>query len=127
MVKKKTKKKQFSGKQFIKGFLVGGAIFGGTALLLAPRSGKETQHLITNKIEQDLNFLLTLGTQVDNTKVQANQLITLSQEILPVFEKETKKSLKKFEFKAKPRIEKIKEQLTKIEQDITEFKNTFEQ
>ena len=112
-MKKKEKNKSFSGKKFIKGFLVGGAICGGTALLLAPRSGKETQRLITNKI--------------DTTKIQANQLTALSQELLPVFEKETTKSLKKFEFKAKPRIDQIKEQLAKIEQDITEFRDALEQ
>ncbi|UUV98015.1 YtxH domain-containing protein [Vagococcus luciliae] len=126
-MKKKEKNKSFSGKKFIKGFLVGGAICGGATLLLAPRSGKETQQSITNKIEADINFLLSLSNQIDTTKIQANRLVTLSQELLPVFEKETTKSLKKFEFKAKPRIEQIKEQLAKIEQDITEFKDTLEQ
>lgn len=126
-MKKKEKNKSFSGKKFIKGFLVGGAICGGTALLLAPRSGKETQRLITNKIEADINFLLSLSNQIDTTKIQANQLTALSQELLPVFEKETTKSLKKFEFKAKPRIDQIKEQLAKIEQDITEFRDALEQ
>lgn len=126
-MKKKEKNNSFSGKKFIKGFLIGGAICGGAALLLAPRSGKETKQSITNKIETDINFLLSLSNQIDTTKIQANQLVTLSQELLPVFEQETLKSLKKFEFKSKPRIEQIKEQLAKIEQDITEFKDTLEQ
>lgn len=124
---KKGNKKQFSGKKFIKGFLVGGALCGGAALLLAPRSGKETQRLMTNKIEENINFLLSLSNQLDTTKVQANQLTALSQELLPTFEKETKKSIKKFEFKAKPRLEKMKEQLAKIEQDINDFKEALEQ
>lgn len=121
------KKKSFSGKQFIKGALIGGTLFGGAALLFAPRSGKDTQHLITSKIEEDINFLLSLNNKIDTTKVQTAQLTALSQELLPVFEKETKKSIKKFEFKAKPRLENIKEQLAKIEQDIAEFKEALEQ
>ena len=124
---KKGNKKQFSGKKFIKGFLVGGSLCGGASLLLAPISGKETQRLMTNKIEENINFLLSLRNQIDTTKVQANQLTALSQELLPTFEKETKKSIKKFEFKAKPRLEKMKEQLAKIEQDINDFKEALEQ
>ena len=126
-MKKKTKKKTFSGKKFIKGFLISGAICGGTALLLAPRSGKETQKLIAGKIEEDINFLLSLANKIDNTKIQAHQVEVLSNQLLPVFEKETKKSIKKFEFKAKPRIELMKQQLSKIEQDINDFKEVLGQ
>lgn len=126
-MKKKVKKKTFSGKQFIKGFLIGGAFCGGMTLLLAPRSGKDTQKLVTNKIEKEINFLLSLANQLDTTKVQAQQVEVIAEELLPVFEKETKKSIKKFEFKATPRIGLIKQQLAKIEQDINEFKDYLEQ
>ena len=126
-MKKKQKKKSFSGKKFIKGFLVGGALCGGAALLLAPRSGKDTQKLITGKIEEDINFLLSLANKLDTTKIQTHQVEALSEQLLPVFEKETKKSIRKFEFKAKPRIELMKQQLAKIEQEINEFKDVLEQ
>lgn len=126
-MKKKQKKKSFSGKKFIKGFLVGGALCGGAALLLAPRSGKDTQKLVTGKIEKDINFLLSLANKLDTTKVQAHQVEALSEQLLPVFDKETKKSIRKFEFKAKPRIELMKQQLAKIEQEINEFKDVLEQ
>lgn len=114
-------KKNFSGKQLVKGLLVGTIVGGGAALLLAPRSGKETRGKITEEIDHTLKLITDFKSNLDDVQVKSAHLEESTNELLPEFIEETEKAFRNFEFKSKHRIEDIKKQFKKITDEINDF------
>lgn len=118
-------KKKFSGKKFIKGLVIGGVVGGTAAILLAPRSGKETRKKIQDEIDDTLQLIMDIKTSADDVKTNAWQLQNLTETLIPEFVDGTEKSIERFKFKSKYRLEDIKNQLAKIESEINDFSNSI--
>lgn len=119
-------KKKFSGKKFVKGLLVGGAIGGTAALLLAPRSGKETRDNIQQEIDDTIQMFLNVKDSSEAVVFNAQHLKDLTETMIPEFTEDIEKSIERFQFKSKYRIEDIKQQLAKIQNEMDNFKNSIE-
>lgn len=118
-------KKKFSGKKFIKGLVIGGVVGGTAAILLAPRSGKETRKKIQDEIDDTLQLIMDIKTSADDVNTNAWQLQSLTETLIPEFVDGTEKSIERFKFKSKYRLEDIKNQLAKIESEINDFSNSI--
>ncbi|HCM88403.1 MULTISPECIES: YtxH domain-containing protein [Vagococcus] len=118
-------KKKFSGKKFAKGLLIGGIIGGSAALLLAPRSGKETRKKIQEELDDTFQLLKDIKTSSDDVRFHASHLQELTETMIPEFIEGTQKSLDRFDFKTKFRLEDMKKQIAKIETEITDFSNSI--
>lgn len=120
-------KKNFSGKKFAKGLLIGGLIGGSAALLLAPRSGKETRKKLQDEIDDTLQLLKEIKTSSDDIQSGAAHLQELTETMIPEFIEGTQKSLDRFDFKTKFRLEDMKKQIAKIETEIIDFSNSLKE
>lgn len=118
-------KKKFSGKKFVKGLVIGGIIGGSAALLLAPRSGKETRKKIQDEIDDTLQSIMDVKNGAEEVQANTFQLQDLTDTLIPDFIEGTEKSLERFKFKSKYRLEDIKKQLAKIETEINDFSNSL--
>ncbi|MFC6347452.1 YtxH domain-containing protein [Vagococcus carniphilus] len=118
-------KKKFSGKKFVKGLVIGGIIGGSAALLLAPRSGKETRKKIQDEIDDTLQLIMDVKNGAEEVQANTFQLQDLAETLIPDFIEGTEKSLERFKFKSKYRLEDIKKQLAKIETEINDFSNNL--
>lgn len=120
-------KKKFSGKQLFKGLFVGGLLGGTTALLFAPRSGKETKELITKEVDDSIKLITDVKNSAEDVQFHAANLQHLSETMVPEFLEDTHKALNKFDFKAKHRIEDIKKQLEKINTEVENLTNELDE
>lgn len=118
-------KKKFSGKKFIKGLVIGSIVGGSAALLLAPRSGKETRKKLQDEIDETIQLFMNVKNGAEEVQTNASQLQELADTLIPDFIEGTEKSLERFKFKSKYRLEDIKKQLTKIESEINDFSNNL--
>lgn len=118
-------KKKFSGKKFIKGLVIGSIVGGSAALLLAPRSGKETRKKLQDEIDETIQLFMNVKNGAEEVQTNASQLQDLADTLIPDFIEGTEKSLERFKFKSKYRLEDIKKQLTKIESEINDFSNNL--
>lgn len=118
-------KKKFSGKKFVKGLVIGGIIGGSAALLLAPRSGKETRKKIQDEIDDTFQLIMDVKNGVEEVQSNTSQLQEIAENLIPDFIEGTEKSLERFKFKSKYRLEDIKKQLAKIETEINDFSNSL--
>ncbi|MDT2848834.1 YtxH domain-containing protein [Vagococcus carniphilus] len=118
-------KKKFSGKKFVKGLVIGGIIGGSAALLLAPRSGKETRKKIQDEIDDTFQLIMDVKNGAEEVQSNTSQLQEIAENLIPDFIEGTEKSLERFKFKSKYRLEDIKKQLAKIETEINDFSNSL--
>lgn len=118
-------KKKFSGKKFVKGLVIGSIIGGSAALLLAPRSGKETRKKIQDEIDDTLQLIMNVKNGAEEVQANTSQLQEIAENLIPDFIEGTEKSLERFKFKSKYRLEDIKKQLAKIETEINDFSNNL--
>lgn len=118
-------KKKFSGKKLIKGLVIGSIVGGSAALLLAPRSGKETRKKLQDEIDETIQLFMNVKNGAEEVQTNASQLQELADTLIPDFIEGTEKSLERFKFKSKYRLEDIKKQLTKIESEINDFSNNL--
>lgn len=116
-------KKTLSGKKLIKGLLFGSLIGGSTALLLAPRSGKETKELITKEVDETVKLITDVKNSATDVQTNIAHLETLTNELVPDFIDGTQKSLDRFEFRSKHRIDDIKNQIEKINTEMENLTN----
>lgn len=119
--------KKISTVKLIKGMLFGGVIGGTTALFLAPRSGKETQALIEKEVKDNIKLVTDVKDNAEEVQLHAANLQYLSETLLPEFMDDTQKSIEKFKFKSKYRIKDIETQLDKINTELENLTNDFEE
>lgn len=115
--------KKISPKKLVKGLVFGAFVGGTTALLLAPRSGKETQKIITDKVDETIKLFTDVKQGVDEVQLNAAHVTYLADSLIPDFVEGTEKSVEKFKFKSKHRISDLKAQLDKINTEIENLTN----
>lgn len=116
-------KKSLSGKKVIKGLLFGSLVGGATALLFAPRSGKETKELITKEVDDTIKLVTDVKNSAQDVQTNIANLEDVTNELLPEFIEGTQKSLERFEFRSKYRINDIKNQIEKINTEMENLAN----
>lgn len=109
-------------KNILSGLVVGGLISGATALLFAPKSGKETRESITNSTQEEINLLLRLKEQFQTAATQAEQVKNLANTLIPEVKDGIEKDVEHFNFKAKPRLKNIEKQLDKVKHELNTAK-----
>lgn len=119
-------KSTFSKRKFFKGVLVGSLLGMTSAISLAPRSGKETRDMVTKEISNDIDLVMHIKQQAQNISEQTALLKEMKETTIPEFSRETKKSLARFEFKSKPRMTAIQEQVTKIDNELKQAKKDID-
>ncbi len=119
--------KKIAPSKLLKGLLFGSLVGGTTALLLAPRSGKETQELIEKEVKENIKLITDVKDSAEEVQLHAANLQYLSETLLPEFLDETQKSVEKFKFKSKYRIKDIEEQINKINTELENLTNDFEE
>lgn len=119
--------KKLSAAKLLKGILFGSVVGGTTALLLAPRSGKETQAKIEKEVKDNIKLVTDVKDGAEEVQLYAANVQYLSETLLPEFIDETKKSVEKFKFKSKYRIKDIEEQIDKINTELENLANDLEE
>ena len=108
-------------KGFIKGILFGSLVGGIGGLLLAPRSGKETQE----KIREELDDWTDLKDNYDESLARFKQSLADFQDTaeatIEPFVKGINRDLNNFAFQAEPRLEQIQKQLEKIQEELPDL------
>ncbi len=99
-------------KQFIKGLFVGGTIGGVGGLLFAPRKGSDTLKIWEEPIKETAKTTQTVKEDYETVSDK------LAKTTLPTFQKSLEEDLRAFQFQAKPRINRIIEQLTLLQQHL---------
>ena len=116
-------KKTLSGTKLIKGLLFGSILGGSAALLFAPRSGKETKELITKEVDDTVKLITAVKNSATDVQTNIAHLENLTNELVPDFIDGTQKSLDRFEFRSKHRIDDIKNQIEKINTEMENLTN----
>ena len=115
--------KKISPKKLVKGLVFGAIVGGSAALLLAPRSGKETQKVVSKKINETVKLFTDVKNSAEDVQLNAAHLNYLADTLVPEFIDGTEKSVERFKFKSKHRIADIKKQFEKINTEIENLAN----
>lgn len=114
-------------KGFFKGLLFGSVVGGLGGLLLAPRSGKETQEKIIDEID-DWKYLSTdFNEKLTTFKSSLADFQETAETMIPAFAEGLTKDIENFKFQAEPRLEQIQEQVEKIQQELPEMPEITEE
>ncbi|MBL1228712.1 YtxH domain-containing protein [Enterococcus sp. BWB1-3] len=108
-------------KGFIKGLLFGSVVGGIGGLFMAPRSGKETKQKIIDEIDDWKYLHDDFNEKLATFKTNLADFQETAETVIPPFVKGINKDITNFNFQAKPRLEKIQEQLTKIQNELPEM------
>ncbi|AQP54088.1 hypothetical protein CBF34_10205 [Vagococcus penaei] len=117
--------KKFSTQKFLKGLLIGGVLGGSTGLLLAPRSGKKLRQEVDTTSRNLTQDLFQIKQDAKNVSHQVQRVLTLVNTMIPKAIEETEKDVARFQFKANPRLDDIKQQITKITTELDDFQKTL--
>ena len=102
-------------KQFIKGLFVGGTIGGVGGLLFAPRKGSDTLKIWEEPIKETAKTIQTVKEDYETVNDKLAKTQEIAKTTLPAFQKSLEEDLRAFQFQAKPRINRINEQLTLLQ------------
>ena len=103
-------------KQFIKGLFVGGTIGGVGGLLFAPRKGSDTLKIWEEPIKETAKTIQTVKEDYETVNDKLAKTQEIAKTTLPAFQKSLEEDLRAFQFQAKPRINRINEQVTLLQQ-----------
>lgn len=103
---------------FIKGLLFGAAVGGAGGLLMAPRSGKETQKMVEVYIDDVTDATKEFNGKLQNFQEAVSHTQETLQETIPVITTSLNKSIEAFKFQAEPRIDRITEQVEQLQGHI---------
>lgn len=115
-------------KNFVKGLFFGACAGSISGLLWAPRSGKKTQQLLKDYVDEVSDSLndaadsakefqesvKNLGTEMSHTQKTI-------QETIPSVMNSLQKDIEAFQFQAEPRIKRANEQAEKLQTHIADF------
>ena len=105
-------------KQFIKGLFVGGTIGGVGGLLFAPRKGSDTLKIWEEPIKETPKTIQTVKEDYETVNDKLAKTQEIAKTTLPAFQKSLEEDLRAFQFQAKPRINRINEQVTLLQQHL---------
>ena len=105
-------------KQFIKGLFVGGTIGGVGGLLFAPRKGSDTLKIWEEPIKETAKTIQTVKEDYETVNDKLAKTQEIAKTTLPTFQKSLEEDLRAFQFQAKPRINRINEQLPLLQQHL---------
>lgn len=108
-------------KGFIKGLLFGSVVGGLGGLFLAPRSGKETQQKMIDEMDDWKYLSNDFNEKMAAFKTNLADFQETVETVVPPFVEGINKDITNFNFQAEPRLEKIQEQLTKIQNELPEM------
>lgn len=108
-------------KNFIKGLLFGSTVGAVGGLLLAPRSGNETRKKLTAELEEAADTTLDLNKSLQRFQQAVVTTRQTAAETLPVLQDGLKKDVESFKFQAEPRIEQIRQQVTRINEHVAQL------
>ncbi len=103
---------------FIKGLLFGATVGGVGGLLMAPRSGKETQQMVETYIDDVTESTKEFNDSLQNFQQALAQTQQTVEETIPYFTKSLQKDIEAFKFQAEPRLARINEQVEEMNQHI---------
>ncbi|WP_207871793.1 hypothetical protein DOK78_000190 [Enterococcus sp. DIV2402] len=103
---------------FIKGLLFGATVGGVSGLLMAPRSGKETQQMVETYIDDVTESTKEFNESLQNFQQALAQTQKTVEETIPYFTKSLQKDVEAFKFQAAPRLARINEQVEEMNQYI---------
>ncbi|AYW46210.1 YtxH domain-containing protein [Tetragenococcus koreensis] len=121
-------------KNFIKGLVFGASVGSIGGLFWAPRSGKETQQLMKDYVDEVSDSLddatdsaKELQQSVTNFGKEMNHTQKTIQETIPSVMDSLQKDVEAFKFQAQPRIDRANEQAQELQTHIADFSvNTSE-
>ncbi|AYW47574.1 hypothetical protein C7K38_03795 [Tetragenococcus osmophilus] len=112
-------------KNFIKGILFGASLGSIGGLLWAPRSGKATQQLLKDYVDEVSGSLddatasaKELQQSVKNFGQEMSHTQKTIQETIPTVMTSLQKDVEAFQFQAEPRIERVNEQVEELQTHI---------
>lgn len=115
-------------KNFVKGLFFGACAGSLGGLLWAPRSGKETQQLLKDYVDEVSDSLddaadsaKELQESVKNFGTEMSHTQKTIQETIPSVMDSLQKDIEAFQFQAEPRIERANEQAEKLQTHIADF------
>jgi len=103
---------------FIKGLVFGATVGGAGGLLMAPRSGKETQQMIETYLEDASEATKAFNSSLKNFREAVEKTQQTIEETVPFVKTSLQKDIEAFKFQAEPRIERIHEQMEQIQNHI---------
>lgn len=114
-------------KGFFKGILFGSVVGGLGGLLLAPRSGKETQEKILDEVDDWKYLTNDFNEKLATFKASLSDFQETAETTIPPFAEGINKDIESFKFQAEPRLEQIQEQLDKIQSELPEMPEITEE
>ncbi|MGC6769996.1 YtxH domain-containing protein [Enterococcus sp. LJL128] len=111
-------------KGFLKGLIFGSVVGGIGGLLLAPRSGKETQEKIIDELDDWKYLTEDFNHKLEGFKSALTDFQVTTETVIPPFVEGLNRDIENFKFQAEPRIEQLQEQLEKIQSELPEMPET---
>lgn len=115
-------------KNFFKGLLFGACAGSVGGLLWAPRSGKQTQQLVKEYVDEVSDSLneatdsaKELQQSVKNFGKEMSHTQKTIQETIPSVMASLQKDIEAFKFQAEPRIDRVNEQAQELQTHIADF------
>lgn len=106
---------------FIKGLLFGATVGGAGGLLLAPRSGKETQKMVENYVDDTTEATKELNESLQHFRKAVEDTQQVIEETIPAVKVSLQKDIDAFKFQAEPRVERINEQVEQLQGHIAKI------
>ncbi len=113
-------------KDFVKGLFFGAGIGGVSGLLFAPKKGKVLQKELHEYVVDAKDYFEETKSDLDVVKAQIATTKQTVDHLVPQTTKAFQKDLNAFEFQITPRIERVNEQVSTLQQHLAEAKAKFE-
>lgn len=114
-------------RDFVKGLFFGAGIGGVTGLLFAPKKGTVLQKELREYVVDSKDHFEETKADLDQVKQQVERTKHAIDHLVPQTTKAFHKDLDAFEFQLTPRIERVNEQVSTLQQHLAEAKAKFEQ
>lgn len=107
--------------KFTKGLVFGSLVGAVGGLFLAPRSGKETRQRFVDELDEWSDLKEDFSEKLEQVKLSAAVLQEAAEIYVEPFIDGLQQDIDTFKFQAEPRMAQIKEQVTKIQEELPEF------
>lgn len=105
-------------KGFMKGLLVGSTIGGLITLFTTKKPGKTQREELKAQLKATTEKIADVKDSYQEFTQQQQRLTETVQTLVPEFQESLTKDIEKFQFQTKPRIERIKEQVSTLQKHL---------